>query len=159
MNLRRKTIRRLFVGVMVLLPVQYALVGIVGSLSSEPWPVLVMPGFQRVWDSTEQIAVPTVRFEASFSDGQRAAVPHDALLYDLPRSHHRAFLETQFHPSQAPSPPPAALQWMRDRLDAHFPGRSATRLHAYWGELVYAPGARPGPPSLTLRDTLTIALR
>jgi hypothetical protein len=46
--MNKKTIRKLFVGVMIFLPLQYAVVGIVGLQDAEPWPAFVFPGFKSV---------------------------------------------------------------------------------------------------------------
>lgn len=46
--MNKKSIRRLFIGVMIFLPLQYAAVGIVGLLDAEPWPAFVFPGFKSV---------------------------------------------------------------------------------------------------------------
>lgn len=47
-RMNKKSIRRLFIGVMIFLPLQYAAVGIVGLLDAEPWPAFVFPGFKSV---------------------------------------------------------------------------------------------------------------
>jgi len=46
--MNKKTIRKLFIGVMIFLPLQYAMVGIVGFYDAEPWPAFVFPGFKSV---------------------------------------------------------------------------------------------------------------
>lgn len=46
--MRKKRIRRLFIVVMIILPLQYAVVGIVGYVDAEPWPAFVFPGFKSV---------------------------------------------------------------------------------------------------------------
>ncbi|WP_243665171.1 hypothetical protein [Rhodothermus marinus] len=48
--MNRTRIRRLFQALAVLLPLQYALVGLVQlGGGREPWPLLVMPGFKATW--------------------------------------------------------------------------------------------------------------
>lgn len=158
--------RRLFVVVLVWLPVQYALVGLLGSRYGEPWPAVVMPGFQRVWDTSEQIVLPTVVLEVHFADGARATVPHAALLHDLPRSHHRAFLEAAFRPETLSGRAgterarhPEAVGWLRARLGTLYPGRRPVRLDARWVEMIYRPGDRAVAPLLDPVDTLVLDLR
>jgi hypothetical protein len=53
------TIRRLFLGLLILLPLQYAIAGLVQFLSGrEPWPALVMPGFKATWDGHAPLLAP-----------------------------------------------------------------------------------------------------
>lgn len=46
--MNKKTIRKLFIGVMLFLPLQFAVVGVVGLYDAEPWPAFVFPGFKSV---------------------------------------------------------------------------------------------------------------
>lgn len=44
----KKRVKKLFIVVMIFLPVQYVVVGIVGFTDAEPWPAFVFPGFKSV---------------------------------------------------------------------------------------------------------------
>jgi hypothetical protein len=44
----KKAVRNLFIGAMIFLPLQYAVVGLVGLYDAEPWPAFVFPGFKSV---------------------------------------------------------------------------------------------------------------
>ncbi|CAN5275345.1 hypothetical protein BH23BAC3_BH23BAC3_16650 [soil metagenome] len=46
---RKKAIKKIFIFFLCYLPVQYALVGIVGYFKAEPWPAFVFPGFKNVY--------------------------------------------------------------------------------------------------------------
>lgn len=158
----RANVRRLFIGVLVLLPAQYALVGVVGAWKSEPWPALIMPAFQAS-DLDADGALTDVKPEltATFASGERVAVPVRGLLQALPPSHHPAFLAKQCRPAALSGTAateqcrrPAVRRWLQERVASQFLGRTVRRLDVTWTRLRYTPG------TATLRtmplDTLTL---
>lgn len=162
----RRPTRPLFLVLFVLLPLQYALVGLIGLHRGEPWPALVMPGFKRVWNGEGAITTQHVSLEAYFCDGSRAGVSVLAFLSALPRSHHRAFLERQCRPASLSGSSaterclePAGLHWVQERLRVLYPDRHPTALHVIWSTLAYHPGAPPGEAATTQPlDTLVLPL-
>jgi len=74
MDNRKKTIKRIFIFFLCYLPVQYALVGIVGYFKAEPWPAFVFPGFKNVYVYDGQYAVNDYYLEISHSDHESPAV-------------------------------------------------------------------------------------
>lgn len=159
--------RRLFIFVLVLLPVQYALVGIIDQYGSEPWPALVLPAFQSTGDRDGSVSTSHVTLKATFDDDSRRRVPMAALLADLPSSQHLGFLRTQCRPASLSGTArtercrhPEAAAWLRDRLAVLHPDRRPHRLDIVWNQLRYAPAADPDDAGSTVRttplDTLTI---
>lgn len=47
--MKTKTVKRIFLFFLIYLPVQYAVVGIVGYYNTEPWPAFTFPGFKNVY--------------------------------------------------------------------------------------------------------------
>ena len=142
-------VRWLFIAVLILLPVQYALVGLVSERHREPWPTLVLPAFQKAWNRGEPIQVEQVALELVLEGGDRIPVPVEPLLAALPRSQHREFLRAQCQPASLSGTPrterclqPGAAAWVHQRLDALFPEQSFSRLDVIWNRLTYTP-ARP----------------
>ena len=171
--MKRSSVRALFGGVFVFLVVQYTLVGVVGYYYSEPWPAVVMPGFQDVWDGRGTVTVSKARLEAVFAGGARADVPVQRLLANLPRTHHPAFLRRQCRPARLSGTPatercrrPGAARWAARRLHALFPQRRPRRLDVIWTRLTFhteqpQPGQQARSASRvrsTPLDTLSIAL-
>lgn len=159
----KTTVRRLFIVVLLFLPLQYGLVGVVGLYYSEPWPAIVMPGFQQVWEADDVVVVPRPRFEAVFDDGHRQEIPVEAMLEALPRTHHRAVMDLQFRPAafggSAPvRSTPAHADWAAARVHTLFPEHRAVRLDVVWEQVVFELGAARRSPSLLQIDTLRIAL-
>jgi len=164
--MRKKSVRRLFLACFVLLPLQYALVGVVGlHTGGEPWPALVLPAFQAP-DTDEAGALLETQpvLAATFADGEKTRVPVEALLAGLPASHHGAFFAEQCRPAALSGTPttercrhPAARRWLRERLAARYPGEAAPRrLDIVWVQLRHAPGA--SAPRRTALDTLSLTL-
>ena len=162
MNLR--TVRHLFVFTLILLPIQYALVGVVGhTYGAEPWPALVLPAFQSVWDREGPVSVDRVALEVTFSEGERTAVPIEAFLADLPRSQHLGFFRSQCAPASISGTTdterclhPAAVRWVAARLDTLFPDRSPRGLDVIWNRLTYLPSREAAATQSTPVDTLTL---
>lgn len=53
--MKKYRVSKLFIAVMIFLPLQYAAVGIVGELHSEPWPAFTLPGFKNVYVTEDDL--------------------------------------------------------------------------------------------------------
>lgn len=135
-------IRRLFQVLAVLLPLQYALVGLVQlGGGREPWPLLVMPGFKATWHEGMPLLSQRVTFAIQQSDGTIRPLPADTVLAVLPYSHHRAMLEHFFRPASLSGTPeterirqPEARRWLWNRLQA-LTGSTPVRVDIVWEAL------------------------
>lgn len=142
----QRRIRRLFLALFVLLPVQYGTVLLCEyAYGIELWPALVLPSFARVYGDAEAITVEVPEMSATFAEGAQAPVELAALLSALPVSHRRSLVRRTF-----PLPPdgaaPTALpadtrHWLRDRLHVLFPGRSVLAFHVDWVRVAYPLGS------------------
>jgi len=157
------TIRRLLLGLLILLPLQYAIAGLVQFLSGrEPWPVLVMPGFKATWDGHAPLLAPKVTFIAHYADGTSKRLSADTVLAPLPYSHHQAMLAAFFQPASLSGTPatervrnPDASSWLQSRLQA-LTGATPVRVDIVWEEIRYKPNAFPTLQSSPL-DTLSLS--
>ena len=156
--MRKATVRTLFLFVLVLLPLQYAAVGIVGALYREPWPVLVLPGFKQVHDTGAGIQVPYSHLEVLFADGSRAAVAGTDFFDMLPDSHWPALLRLHFRPGRA-AHPPETIAWLSGRLAALYPTRDARRMEVIWGEARFDPATPAAGLKTLAADTLRLDLQ
>lgn len=106
-----KKIRLLFLILFITLPLQYAMVGIVGELQSEPWPAFVFPGFKSIYTYDDGHRIDQVYFEIGHHDSQevRRMLPHH-LFPELPRSQISGFLREHFQGA------PSAAEWSDDAL-------------------------------------------
>lgn len=99
MNTRKKgKIRKLFVVLLLFLPLQYGLVGIIGELHSEPWPAFVFPGFKSVYSTGAAIEIDEHLFRIYSVDRDKIKEvrPQD-LFPELPLSQIPGFMRTHFH--------------------------------------------------------------
>jgi hypothetical protein len=116
----KKGIRRLFIGVMIFLPLQYAVVGIVGFYDAEPWPAFVFPGFKSVPVMNGAFETEQKVFELVSDDdlSDKLQVTPAELFTDIPVSQLSGFLRENF-PSDRDytSLSPEARQWMLNRAD------------------------------------------
>ena len=162
MALQRPSIRRLFLAAFIILPLQYALVGLVGLWRSEPWPALVMPGFQKVY-RPDSITADVYRFEVRFADGSRASMSPTEVLADLPRSHHDAVMKLRFR--AAASPPsettlsPTLAAWLRQRVRSRYPTQTPVRVTVIRSEVLVVSDATAARRHVRPLDSLTVALR
>ena len=158
----RPHIRRLFWMLAVLLPLQYALVGLVQLQGgSEPWPLLVMPGFKATWHEGRPLLASQVTFVVYHSDGTMQHLPADVVLARLPYSHQRAMLEAFFRPASLSGTPtterirqPEATRWLWNRLQT-LTGSTPTRVDIVWAQLRIIPDA----DSLQVLPLDTLALQ
>ena len=128
----RATVRSLFIGVFVLLVVQYGLVGIVGVYASEPWPAVVLPAFKSVYETSDTLRVEQTTIDVGFKNGGRTTVSPSRFLSILPRSHHASFLQEQCRTTSDSSVPPCATntgrRWFFKRAQTLFPGQTVTSI-------------------------------
>lgn len=157
----RSGIRRLFVGALVVLVVQYGLVGIVGAVASEPWPAIVLPGFKTVYTTSGAVEVPQTTVDVLYADGTRRSMPPATFLSLLPRSHHSAFLRAQCRPASLSGTAkterclsPDGARWFIRRAATLAPEQTIRGVDVVWSRLRYAPNERTA--TTTPLDTLHI---
>lgn len=162
-----ESVRRLVMGVMVVLVLQYALVGIVGVMLREPWPTLVLPAFQNVWDGNDELAVPRARLVAVSSDSTQFEVPFDSVWGPIPASQQAGFLREQCRPQALSGTPrterctlPEARAWMSKQLQDRYPQHQIERLDVVWEEVFFNVNKRTTAqaPRTQPTDTLHVPL-
>lgn len=96
--MKKRSIIRLFITVMIFLPIQYALVGIIGELQSEPWPAFVLPGFKNVYVTGDDLfQIEQKRFVIEVSGvSESVELRPQELFPQLPLSQVPGFMRTHF---------------------------------------------------------------
>ena len=94
--MNRFYIRFTFIVIMIFLPLQYVLVGIVGNQRSEPWPTFVFPGFKSIYHSKDATTIEAPIFEIFDKDGNEYELKPAEVLRGIPLSHHSAIMRYQF---------------------------------------------------------------
>ncbi len=96
----KSKIRTLFIVLLLFLPLQYGLVGIIGELHSEPWPAFVFPGFKSVYSTGTGVEIEQHLFRVYSEDGEMIQEGRPQELFpDLPLSQIPGFMRTHFHDS------------------------------------------------------------
>lgn len=95
----RAAVRRLFVGVIIGLLLQYGIVGLVGLYAAELWPAIVLPAFKSVYDQSGVIESHNHRIEVEFSDGERVSFGRSEFMTFMPIIHQSVFLDKQCQPA------------------------------------------------------------
>lgn len=90
-------IRKLFIVALIFLPIQYAFVGIIGELESEPWPAFVFPGFKNVYSVNDSFEI-THHFFNVYPAGSESAIEvrPEQMFSNLPLSQVPGFMRTHF---------------------------------------------------------------
>jgi len=84
---KKKTVKNIFIFFLCYLPIQYALVGIIGYYKAEPWPSFVFPGFKNVYVYNDAYVVNNFYLEVSHSgQNQHADVKLQEFFDDIPIS-------------------------------------------------------------------------
>ena len=95
--MKPKTIRFIFVALLIWLPVQYGLVGILGVTYSEPWPAFVFPGFKSVYVYDRGFEIDQTFFEIyTHVQSEPVVVLPYQLFPELPRSQTSGFMRSHF---------------------------------------------------------------
>lgn len=158
----RPPVRLVFALVGAVLLLQYGVVGLVGLHGSEPWPAVLLPGFKKIYETSEGFSMERAQIEVVFKNGTRASVPIDRFLAPLPRSHHPSFFEKQCRPASLTGTSrsercrtPEGRRWFVARAGHLFPDRSIRGVDVVWERL----RIEPETASSTTRplDTLRIS--
>lgn len=99
----KKNVRQLFIAIMIFLPLQYGVVGIVGELHSEPWPAFTLPGFKNVYVTDDRlIRIEQKRFLIYESDRvEPFELRPQEMFPEIPLSQVPGFMRTHFSGRQS----------------------------------------------------------
>ncbi len=100
--MNRKAVRTLFICILIYLPLQYAVVGIVGYYDAEPWPAFVFPGFKsvHVYDDGFEIKRTVIDVETMHRQRSLDMSPQD-FFPEIPLSQIPGFVRTHFSDDEA----------------------------------------------------------
>lgn len=116
-NLSNQTVKRLFIFALIYLPLQYAIVGIVGLKSSEPWPAFVFPGFKSVYVYGDNYQINQIIVEVETGETRllREFTPQQ-FFYEIPNSQVAGFLRSNFDTAEDFAVfETTTRQWLRER--------------------------------------------
>ncbi len=91
-------VRKIFISVLIFLPLQYIIVGIVGHSDAEQWPAFVFPGFKNVYETERIYNIHQTRFEVyNSSDEKIASLSPHLFFAGVPRSQIAGLTRSFFH--------------------------------------------------------------
>lgn len=92
-----KTVKRIFLFFLIYLPLQYAVIGIVGYYDSEPWPSFAFPGFKNVYVFDGLYEIRDYQFELTDENDDRITTLTPAQLFqEIPTSKLNRFMRANF---------------------------------------------------------------
>ncbi len=131
--MRTETVKKIFWFFILFLPLQYAAVGIVGVLKSEPWPALVLPAFKSVFDQKSEIVIWEVRFLAARKDTAYSLKIEPSMFFnEIEESQLLGFLRTHFADSLQVHLSNAGKKWMKNRINQIYPLWKGSSLQVKW---------------------------
>lgn len=114
--MKSKTVKYIFIFFFAYLPLQYALVGIIGFYKSEPWPAFVFPGFKNVYVYDDGFQVDQNLFEVYLPEQEQPEVflPHQ-FFPEVPLSQVPALMRNHFRGEDFTNRELSAesVQWLR----------------------------------------------
>lgn len=94
--MRKSSVRRIFIFFLFFLPFQYALVGIIGSKSSEPWPAFVFPGFKSIYTYEDGFELSSTIFELQLENHESVSLNPQTFFPEIPTSQISGVMRTHF---------------------------------------------------------------
>lgn len=148
-----KIVKRIFIIFIILLPLQYAVVGIVGVMKSEPWPAFVFPAFKSVFSSQENITVDQARFFVENKENDTLTeISPEVIFKGIKKSQLQGFLRSHFSDSlHIATFNDETKMWLNNRLNRQYPSLNSNILQIQWSKEVFHPTA----PTVTV-DTIKI---
>jgi len=112
--MNKKTIRRLFIGVMIFLPLQYIMVGFVGLYDAEPWPAFVFPVFDDAFETEQKV----FNLEPKDEQAENVQKLPVELFPDIPVSQLSGFIRQNFSTDRdSASISSEAKKWLLNRAE------------------------------------------
>ena len=117
---QKKTVKNIFIFFLCYLPLQYALVGIIGYYKAEPWPAFVFPGFKNVFVYNDQYAVNYFYLNVTHSDlVQQSELTLQEFFDDIPISMLAGFMRSNLSDQKfADNYSDETQRWLAGRAEA-----------------------------------------
>ncbi len=129
--MKRKTVKKIFWFFILFLPLQYAAVGIVGVIKSEPWPAFVLPAFKSVYDDKDGVILTDPQLYLTGKDNRKAAKIELATLFNrIKKSQRLKFL--QMHYSNHKGLNRTSKKWLKKQVLQAYPGEEGNRIKITW---------------------------
>jgi|GEM_PF-1149336 hypothetical protein len=140
-----KIIKRIFIACLILLPLQYAVVGVVGVIKSEPWPAFVLPAFKSVLSSKDHVNVNQIKFYVENNKkGQLIEVKAEMLFGDINQSQLQGFFRTHFADSSTVAGFNAATKrWLAQKIKKQYLFKDVNHLRIEWIQQQFRPSQYP----------------
>lgn len=131
--MKRSKVKKIFWFFILFLPLQYAAVGVIGLLQSEPWPALVLPAFKSVYEQEDNILLKNAQFYLIDEEtGNRFQVATTVLFRNIQQSQRLGFLKTNFGVSKKDNFGKKTKRWLRFKINSLFPYRNPDALRVVW---------------------------
>jgi hypothetical protein len=124
-------IRLLFAGTVVLFAAQLVLI----AAKTEPYPALIMPGFNGHPLETDVIVVEKPQFRVQFADQQAQVIEYDELLPQTPLDALPIFKNA--FPFYDFAIDHETLMWLQSNVAERFPGRTPSGVDVIWRKAAY----------------------
>lgn len=139
LELNQKSVKRVFIFFLCYLPLQYAMIGIIGVLISEPWPAFALPGFKNVYNTENQTKIVRPYFYAKVNDKsggyQEIEITEYQLFDGIKESQMQGFIRTHFSEPQSFSSD--AREWIQKRVEQVYPEENPIELKVVWREIIH----------------------
>jgi hypothetical protein len=137
--MKKTTVKKIFIFFLFFLPLQYATVGIVGLIASEPWPALVLPAFQNVDATPANISVQKpVLSIIDVKDNTHSNVKPDKLFKGIQESQLQGFLRTHFGDSlKWTQKGKNSKVWLLNQISQNYPSIEPKFLKIRWEKMHY----------------------
>lgn len=136
-----KNVRNIFILILIFLPLQYVLVGIVGYYKAEPWPAFVFPGFKNVYETEQNYQIYQTRFEVYNSSLEKISSLFPNLFFaGIPRSQIDGLTRTLVQKIRIESLSPEARSFLLEK-SRQLTNQDIQRLEIIYRKDVLKPGA------------------
>lgn len=137
----RRLVKLVVVPILIYLPIQYGVVGMVDVIASEPWPAFVLPGFKNIYSTQDRVEIVEPHFYARWGGEHppKQIVPAQVLFDGLQPSQLQGFIRTHFQDStKVAAFSPQTRMWLRQKVQKVFPDRAPpVALEVVWARVTY----------------------
>ena len=137
--MKENTVKNILIFFLIFLPLQYAIVGVVGLMKSEPWPAFVLPAFKSVYSTDGRIVVDQLRLYAQSDDNGRVLEVDPNLLFkEVKGSQRQGIYRTHFSDSTSIAGFDTQTKaWLKNKINEQHPSLAADQLNIQWVKKVF----------------------
>ncbi|MEX0647977.1 MAG: hypothetical protein WEA56_02040 [Balneolaceae bacterium] len=150
--MNKHQVKNLFIFFLIFLPLQYAMVGVIGDKISEPWPAFVFPGFKNVYVYEDGYELSNAVVEIHLQNSEIIELSPKEFFPEIPPSQISGFMRTHFSGREKINSFDIETdEWLLNHA-GQFTSQDVNEIHIVWLKKYYSKPRIMSVPDSTFTD-------